>query len=170
MTSKTSAPSPLRRAAAAADARLGFASVPLTGADALAVAPGYTARVLFAWGDPVSDGPRWNPQALDSSEAQELQAGMHHDGMEFFPLPRGSRSSERGLLAVNHESVDPGLLFRDGFAGWSAEKLIGLSRSALSACAGAATNATAAHAASRARSAAATRRVISQCPGVRTCR
>ena len=37
-----------------------------------------------------------------------LQAGMHHDGMHYFPLPYGSQSSTRGLLAINHEYSDDG--------------------------------------------------------------
>jgi len=49
---------------------------------------------------------------------------MHHDGMHFFPLPYGSRASDRGLLAMNHEYTDHGLLFRDGSAGWSADKVL----------------------------------------------
>jgi hypothetical protein len=52
-----------------------------------------------------------------------LQAGMHHDGLHFFALPRDSRSSSQGLLAINHEYTDDGLLHSDGYAGWSAEKV-----------------------------------------------
>jgi hypothetical protein len=102
---------------------LGFTSVPLTGEDRVIVPPGYTAQVLYAWGDPVSSGPEWDTSALDTWIEQEQQAGMHHDGMYFFPLPYGSTSSERGLLVLNHEYVDNGLLFRDGFDNWSADKV-----------------------------------------------
>jgi uncharacterized protein len=102
---------------------LGFKSVALTGEDRVIVPPGYTAEVLHAWGDPVSSGPRWDTNALDTWVDQEQQVGMHHDGMHLFPLPYGSTSSERGLLAVNHEYVDNGLLFRDGFTDWSADKV-----------------------------------------------
>ena len=48
---------------------------------------------------------------------------MHHDGMYFFPLPYGSTNSDRGLLVMNHEYVDHGLLFRDATANWSADKV-----------------------------------------------
>ena len=68
------------------------ASVPLTGEDRVIVPPGYTAAVLYAWGDPVSNGPQWDNLALDTWQDQEQQAGMHHDGMYFFPLPYGSTS------------------------------------------------------------------------------
>ena len=45
---------------------------------------------------------------------------MHHDGMAFFPL---DGSSQRGLLVMNHEYVDDGLLHTDGMKTWTAEKV-----------------------------------------------
>ena len=45
--------------------------------------------------------------------------GMHHDGIHYYPLD-GSR---RGLLAMNHEYTDDGLLHPDGMENWSAEKM-----------------------------------------------
>jgi secreted PhoX family phosphatase len=101
-----------------------FVAVPAGVADAVVVPPGYAARVLYAWGDPI-DGraPAFAFDASNSAAEQALQAGMHHDGMHFFPLPRGGRSSTRGLLAINHEYVDHGLLFADGAADWSREKV-----------------------------------------------
>ncbi len=44
---------------------------------------------------------------------------MHHDGLQYYPLD-GSR---RGLLVMNHEYVDNGLLHTDGGADWSADKV-----------------------------------------------
>ena len=46
--------------------------------------------------------------------------GMHHDGIHFFPL---DGSSTRGLLVMNHEYTDDGLLHADGMKTWSAEKV-----------------------------------------------
>jgi secreted PhoX family phosphatase len=67
-------------------------------------APGYTWQVVNAWGDPIVAGaPEFKNDASQSATDQALQAGMHHDGMHFFPLPRGSNSSIHGLLAVNFE-------------------------------------------------------------------
>ena len=43
--------------AEAAGALFGFQGVPVSKEDEVVVPPGYTAEVLFAWGDPVSDGP-----------------------------------------------------------------------------------------------------------------
>jgi secreted PhoX family phosphatase len=48
---------------------------------------------------------------------------MHHDGMHFCPLPKGSDSSSHGLLAVNHECTDDGLLHPGRIEPWTAEKI-----------------------------------------------
>ena len=49
---------------------------------------------------------------------------MHHDGMHFFPfVEHGKPSSTHGLLCINHEYTDDGLLHRDGMQDWSAEKV-----------------------------------------------
>jgi secreted PhoX family phosphatase len=92
-------------------------------ADTVVVPAGYTAEVLYAWGDPISAGPGFKPDASNSVEDQMLQAGMHHDGIHFFPLPAGGSSSSHGLLAVNHEYTDDGLLHPGGMEPWTAEKV-----------------------------------------------
>lgn len=107
--------------AAGTPARLGFAPVPPSSADTVAVPAGYVAEVLYAWGDPVGSRlgmPAFQADASNSAAEQALQAGMHHDGMHFFPL-----AASRGLLAMNHEYADDGLLHTDGLADWSAEKV-----------------------------------------------
>jgi secreted PhoX family phosphatase len=104
----------------------GFAPVSTSTADAVRVPQGYTANVLYAWGDPVghpSGSPAFRQDAGNSADEQALQAGMHHDGIHYFPLPYGSKSSNSGLLVMNHEYTDDGLLHSDGFANWSAEKV-----------------------------------------------
>jgi secreted PhoX family phosphatase len=105
---------------------LGFKSVPLSAADTLVVPDGYRADVLYAWGDPVghaSGSPPFRFDASNTAEEQALQAGMHHDGMQFYPLPYGSGDASHGLLALNHEYHSDGLLFPDGAANWSATKV-----------------------------------------------
>ncbi|MBC7802850.1 MAG: DUF839 domain-containing protein, partial [Candidatus Parcubacteria bacterium] len=105
---------------------LGFASVPISTADEVRVPPGYRAQVLYGWGDPVGAAagqPAFRWDAGNSAEDQALQAGMHHDAIEYFPLPAGSGSSNRALLAVNHEYTDDGLLHADGMKTWTAEKV-----------------------------------------------
>ena len=101
---------------------IGFKSVPATQVDGLFVPEGYTATPAFLWGEPVGVAgamPEWQPDASNSAADQTVQIGMHHDGMHYFPLD-GSR---RGLLAINHEYTDDGLLHTDGVATWSAEKV-----------------------------------------------
>jgi secreted PhoX family phosphatase len=117
---------------------LGFASVPLSpvgGLDTVAVPQGYTAKVLYAWGDPIGKAglpagvPAWQGDGSEDAATQELQAGAHHDGMHFFPFPGrgagtvGGLSNVRGLLTMNHEYVDQGLLFPDGVANWNLAKV-----------------------------------------------
>lgn len=88
--------------------------------------PEYEASVLLRWGDPIgasSGAPEFRMDASNSAGEQALQAGMHHDGMHYFPLPYGSSSSTHGVLALNHEYLDQRLLFPDGTKAWSAEKV-----------------------------------------------
>src|SRR5262245_53059273 len=97
---------------------LGFTGIPVSSADQVTVPTGYTARVLIAWGDPVSNGPAFLPDASNSAADQAQQWGMHNDGVVYFPL----RGSAEGVLVQNSEYTDDGLLFPDGTAGWNAEK------------------------------------------------
>ena len=101
-------------------ATLGFNSVPVNlftnGAadDKVTVPAGYSVSVLIGWGDPVSNGPQLDPTRA-STEAEQLQQyGMNVDGMYFFPFAtRGGLSNDRGLLCVNHEYTDEGILAHD---------------------------------------------------------
>jgi secreted PhoX family phosphatase len=97
---------------------LGFQGIPVSDADTVVVPPGYTARVLIAWGDPVSDGPAFKQDASNSAAEQALQWGSHNDGLVYFPIS----GPTRGLLVQNNEYADEGLLFPDGIANWTAEK------------------------------------------------
>ncbi len=104
---------------------LGFKAVPFSTQDQVIVPEGYTARAFYKWGDPVGIPgrmPAFKTDASNTTQEQALQAGMHHDGMAFFSLPLGSENSNRGLLAMNHEYVDNGLLFKDGNANWDLNK------------------------------------------------
>ncbi len=105
---------------------LGFSALAPSSEDALKIAPEYEASVLLRWGDPVGiagNMPAFRMDATNSAADQAAQAGMHHDGMWFHPLPRGSQTSDHGLLAINHEYLDDGLLQADGHKTWSAEKV-----------------------------------------------
>ena len=108
---------------AGASALIGFDSIAVSSADRITLPPGYQAQVLYAWGDAIGH-PQQLPGspvfALDNSAAeQSLQAGMHHDGMHFFPF----RNGNHGLLVLNHEYTDDGLLHAGGMSGWNAEKV-----------------------------------------------
>jgi uncharacterized protein len=120
---------PAPAASGAADpnrTRLGFVGVPPGRADALVVPKGYAATVLAPWGTPVGlpgAMPPWQADAGNSAAEQAQQMGMHHDGLQFFPLPgAGGSLSARGLLVMNHEYVDDKLLHTDGPQPWTAEK------------------------------------------------
>ncbi len=106
---------------------LGFTSVPLgvgvNDIDDVIVPPGYTASVLFSWGDPVSDGPAFAFDASQDWQTQSVQAGMHHDGIFYFPRDNGQGKSNHGLLCINHEYVDQGLLFTDGMLTFTPDKV-----------------------------------------------
>lgn len=102
---------------------IGFRPIDPASDDRVNVPEGYTVQLLFAWGDPVGDGPPFRSDAGNSADEQAAQAGMHHDGMHFFPFVDGGRpSSTHGLLCINHEYTDEGLLHTDGMADWSHAK------------------------------------------------
>lgn len=99
------------RAPAPADARVAFGHVGSTTGDTMAVADGHRATVLLRWGDPVLPGAPPFDAAAQSAAAQALQFGYNCDFVGYFPLPRGSETSSRGLLVVNHEYTNPELMF-----------------------------------------------------------
>ena len=107
----------------AAGPKLGFKGIAASSADAVRVPEGYEAQVLAPWGEPVGIAgamPAWKEDASNSAADQAVQMGMHHDGLHFYTL---GGSSTRGLLAVNNEYTDDGLLHPDGQKNWSAEKV-----------------------------------------------
>ncbi|MFZ9298671.1 MAG: PhoX family protein [Hylemonella sp.] len=103
--------------------KLGFKAIPASSADKLVVPDGYSAQVLAPWGEPIgvtgAAMPPLKEDASSSAAEQALQMGMHHDGMHYYPLD-GER---RGLLVMNHEYTDDGLLHKDGMKPWTAEKV-----------------------------------------------
>ncbi len=104
---------------------LGFTSIDVSTEDTVRVPEGYIARPFYRWGDPtgIKDNmPAFKPDASNTTDEQAVQAGMHHDGMAWFSLPQGAQNPEHGLLALNHEYIDNGMLFTDGTANWSLDK------------------------------------------------
>jgi secreted PhoX family phosphatase len=103
--------------------RLGFKGVPVHAQDRLTVPEGYTATPFMPWGEPVGvpgSMPAFNDDASNTAADQAVQMGMHHDGVHFFPL---QGSATHGLLVMNHEYTDDGLLHVGGQENWSAEKV-----------------------------------------------
>lgn len=102
---------------------LGFKGITASAADTVRVPEGYTVAVLAPWGEPVGvpgNQPAFRTDASNSAADQAVQMGMHHDGMHFYPL---DASGTRGLLVMNHEYVDDGLLHPDGLKTWTADKV-----------------------------------------------
>jgi secreted PhoX family phosphatase len=132
---------------------LGFKGIAPSTADALQVPEGYIATVIAAWGEPIGVPGQQPPFRFDASnpaDEQAVQMGMHHDGLHFYPLHddgtpaamptpptpghkgpplqsaahgAATAGNRRGLLAMNHEYTDEGLLHPDGLGAGSAEKV-----------------------------------------------
>jgi uncharacterized protein len=101
---------------------LGFKGVPVSTADTVVVPEGYTAEVIAAWGEPVGlpgENAAFKMDASNTAAEQAVQLGMHHDGMHYF----ARSGSTGGLLVMNHEYVDDGLLHNDGLQTWTLEKV-----------------------------------------------
>ena len=75
------------------------------------VAPGYSARTLIRWGDPmVGEAPAFDPRR-QTAAAQAQQFGYNNDFLAYLPLPIGSASSENGLLFANLEYTEAYMMF-----------------------------------------------------------
>jgi secreted PhoX family phosphatase len=107
---------------AAGGPKIGFTPIAANAADRITVPPGYTATAFLMWGEPVGvpgNLPAFKDDVSNTAAEQEVQIGMHHDGIHYFPLD-GSR---RGLLVMNHEYTDDGLLHVGGMTPWTPEKV-----------------------------------------------
>ncbi len=99
----TTPPAPLARPAG-----LNFTTVAKAVADTISVPPGYSASVLYRFGDPLNATVgAFSNLGTDSAASMDFRAGDNHDGMYYFGLGADGRfksdESNRGLLAVNHE-------------------------------------------------------------------
>jgi len=101
---------------------LGFTPVDVSTADTVVVPDGYYAEVIIPWGTPIRPGgPAWRKDATNTAAEQAEQVGMHHDANCYFPI--GRDGNRRGLLVTNHEYTDNVLLFADGNAVMTQEKV-----------------------------------------------
>ncbi|HCZ17421.1 MAG TPA: Tat pathway signal protein, partial [Candidatus Accumulibacter sp.] len=57
-------------AAAADRPAIGFTPIAVSGDDLVRVPDGYTVQLLYAWGDPISDGPAFRADAGNSAAEQ----------------------------------------------------------------------------------------------------
>ena len=118
------------RAPGSADgsAPFSFAEVARASDDKAYVPAGYDLQVLIRHGDPMRrGGPQYRPAAQTPAE-QAQQFGADNDFIAYMPLPRGSGSSTRGLLGVNHENhrrhlVWPGLDGKDAGSKMTRERV-----------------------------------------------
>ncbi len=98
---------------------LGFEAVKADTGDAVVVPTGYVATPIVPWGEPINDrAPAWKPDASNSAADQEQQIGDNHDGIFFFPFNLArtglGESSDEGLLAINHEYINPEYFYTPG--------------------------------------------------------
>ncbi len=99
------------------EAMLGFTAVAASTADTVVVPPGYKAESLVPWGDPlVAGAPAFKGDASETAAQAELQVGDNHDGLHFFGLrdAGGNERSDAGLLAINHEYINPEYYYAPG--------------------------------------------------------
>ena len=87
---------------------LSFTAVAKSTADRVTVPSGYTARPIYALGDPLTAGlPAYKNDGTDTDF--DKRAGDHHDGMDYFPLTADGKPStstnDRGILVMNHEAT-----------------------------------------------------------------
>ncbi len=104
----------------------GFTPVPASTEDKLIVPQGYKHSVVVRWGDPLfPDAPVFDPRAQTAAK-QVRQFGYDNDFIGYMPLPRGSTSSSRGLLGVNHENARSALMHPgwDGKVGTKTREMV----------------------------------------------
>ncbi|HKQ30233.1 MAG TPA: alkaline phosphatase PhoX, partial [Burkholderiales bacterium] len=99
--------------------KLGFAPVAKNLNDVVTLPTGYSYSTLYRLGDPIVRGVgEYRNDGTDDPASFQFRAGDHHDGMQYFGLSdRGRhdpRSSDRGLLCLNHEAITPSYLHPAG--------------------------------------------------------
>ena len=96
---------------------IGFQGVAAASGDVIVVPEGYIAEPLLLWGDPMFAGaPAFRGDASETWQEQELQAGDNHDGMWFYAFTdsNGNPRTDAGLLALNHEYINPEYFYVPG--------------------------------------------------------
>jgi secreted PhoX family phosphatase len=104
-------PLALGRRSAGSPTGLDFTPIAPSTSKEIVLSPGYRWRPLLRWGDPVMPGQPTPVLGQMDAATQARCFGYNCDFVGYFPLPYGSRNSDRGLLGVNHEYVNPELMF-----------------------------------------------------------
>ena len=96
-----------------------FEVVSLNVDDRVTLPPGHSARVLYAYGDPLTSGlAAYSNMGTEPASEWNDRAGDHHDGMRFFGLREvgdddyvlDPASNNLGILCVNHENITQALM------------------------------------------------------------
>jgi secreted PhoX family phosphatase len=99
---------------------LGFTGISASTADEFRVPPGYLAKPLISWGDPLLAGaPEHDESATQPAAAQALQMGDNNDGMSLFVI-----SDNHALLVVNNEYSNLHTLHAHGGAATTADDVL----------------------------------------------
>jgi len=75
------------------------------------VAEGYNADVVVGWGDPMKAGDAPIDVGTMTAAQQADRFGYNCDYVAYMPLPRGSQTSDHGLLCVNNEYPSFNVMF-----------------------------------------------------------
>lgn len=90
---------------------LDFVPIKSSKAMDIQVPTGYRHDVVISWGDSLFSFGQKVDLANLNAVTQAKSFGYNNDFVGFLSLPYGSDSSSHGLLAVNHEYVNPELMF-----------------------------------------------------------
>lgn len=100
--------------------KLNFSPVAKNLNDIVTVPEGYEATVLYALGDSINPTyGAWDDNNIPSGPSFQFRSGDCHDGMHYFGLNSTTQRfdesvSDRGLLVMNHEYINPTFLHPKG--------------------------------------------------------
>ncbi|MGR0306930.1 PhoX family protein [Acinetobacter beijerinckii] len=100
--------------------KLNFSPVAKNQNDIVTVPEGYEATVLYALGDSINPTyGAWDDNNIPSGPSFQFRSGDCHDGMHYFGMSSTTQrfdesTSERGLLVMNHEYINPTFLHPKG--------------------------------------------------------
>ncbi|MFM9872428.1 MAG: PhoX family protein [Fimbriimonadaceae bacterium] len=90
---------------------LAFEGISPSSGKEITLAKGYSHHLVIGWGDAFDATlVAVDPEKITAT-AQTRAFGYNNDFVGYLPLPFGSENSDHGLLAVNHEYVNPELMF-----------------------------------------------------------